>query len=398
MKDAAYYSTGEFAKKAKVSIRTIRYYDKQGILKPAFINDSGYRMYTDADFAKLQKILTLKYLGFTLEEISDITLKDTDQNYIRESLQLQLQLVRKKMEHLQLVEKSLVQTSDLLENNEEIDWNHILHLIYITNMEKSLVEQYKNSANVAIRIQLHRDFSTNSIGWFPWIFSNLNIQPHQKILEIGCGNGEMWKVNQNLLPRDCSILLSDVSDGMVSDAKSNLAQLSLLHQKLSFQVFDCQDIPVENETFDLVIANHVMFYVKDRKKVLKEVFRTLKNGGCFCCSTYGKDHMKEIDKLVKEFDPRIALSDVNLYEIFGLENGEVELENYFNRVERLIFDDALIIDKVQPVLDYILSCHGNQQEYLHDRYEEFKSFVFDKFKADKTMRITKMAGIFLCWK
>lgn len=63
------YTTGEFAKKAGVSVRTIRYYDKQGMLKPSHVSQSGYRLYTDGDFARLQKILTLKYLGFSLEEI-----------------------------------------------------------------------------------------------------------------------------------------------------------------------------------------------------------------------------------------------------------------------------------------------------------------------------------------
>ena len=46
-----YYTSGEFAKKANVSIRTIRYYDKQGLLKPAGMSEAGYRLYTDSDLA-----------------------------------------------------------------------------------------------------------------------------------------------------------------------------------------------------------------------------------------------------------------------------------------------------------------------------------------------------------
>ena len=65
-----YYTSGEFAKKANVTLRTIRYYDRQGILKPSKVADNGYRLYTDADFAKLQKILSLKDLGFSLENIA----------------------------------------------------------------------------------------------------------------------------------------------------------------------------------------------------------------------------------------------------------------------------------------------------------------------------------------
>lgn len=59
------YTAGIFAKKAGVSIRTIRFYDKENLLKPSSHSESGYRIYTDSDFAKLQKILTLKFLGFS---------------------------------------------------------------------------------------------------------------------------------------------------------------------------------------------------------------------------------------------------------------------------------------------------------------------------------------------
>ncbi len=395
MKDNKYYTTGEFAKKANVSIRTIRYYDKQGILKPTFINESGYRLYTDSDFAKLQKVLSLKYLGFTLEEILDITRNDNDHDYIKQSFTLQLQLVKKKIEHLQLVEQSIYETNKVFEDNNEVDWNKIIHLIQITNMEKSLVEQYKNAVNITIRIQLHKVYSVNPQGWFQWMFSELHLKPNNKVLEIGCGNGELWKVNEDKIPTQCNIILSDISVGMVNDAKNNLNCFSNI---MEYQVFDCHEIPENDETFDVVIANHVIFYLKDREKALKEMNRVLKKDGIFYCSTYGKEHMKEITQLVKEFDDRIVLADVNLYDIFGLEDGKQELTNYFNEVDSLVYDDYLFVDKEQPLLDYILSCHGNQREYLNDRYDEFKLFIKDKLKKKGGIKITKMAGIFKCRK
>ena len=69
MSHNGYYTSGEFARRANVTIRTIRYYDKQGILKPSLVNEAGYRLYTDEDFGRLQKILSLKYLGFSLSLI-----------------------------------------------------------------------------------------------------------------------------------------------------------------------------------------------------------------------------------------------------------------------------------------------------------------------------------------
>ena len=54
------YSTGEFAKLAGVTLRTIRYYDKIGLLKPTLILDNGYRRYCNKDFFNLKKIIYLK--------------------------------------------------------------------------------------------------------------------------------------------------------------------------------------------------------------------------------------------------------------------------------------------------------------------------------------------------
>ena len=53
MKKDGYYSSGEFARMAHVTLRTIRYYDKQNILKPSYVTESGARFYTDEDFARL---------------------------------------------------------------------------------------------------------------------------------------------------------------------------------------------------------------------------------------------------------------------------------------------------------------------------------------------------------
>ena len=73
------YSTGEFAKIAGVTIRTIRYYDKIGLLKPTKVLNNGYRRYCNNDLITLQKIVSLKQLGFSLEEIYPL-IQDNDKN------------------------------------------------------------------------------------------------------------------------------------------------------------------------------------------------------------------------------------------------------------------------------------------------------------------------------
>lgn len=97
MKLEGYYSSGEFAKKAHVTKKTIRYYDEHNILKPSFVSDSGARFYSDEDFARLQQILFLKYLGFSLADIKEMTVRNSDKHFFSESLHMQLGLIEEKM-------------------------------------------------------------------------------------------------------------------------------------------------------------------------------------------------------------------------------------------------------------------------------------------------------------
>ncbi|WDL96053.1 MerR family transcriptional regulator [Alicyclobacillus sp. ALC3] len=66
------YHTNEFANKSSVSVRTLQFYDKKGLLSPSAYTQAGHRLYSDDDLVQLQKILALKYLGFSLEEIKNL--------------------------------------------------------------------------------------------------------------------------------------------------------------------------------------------------------------------------------------------------------------------------------------------------------------------------------------
>lgn len=385
-----YYTSGQFARMANISVRTVRFYDKQNILKPSYVSPSGSRFYTDQDFARLQQILLLKYLGFSLDDIKEMTIDDTDFHFMLNSLKMQQKLIRDRIEQLQMVEKAIEDTTQEISTQQSINWSRMLNLIHLTNMEKSLKSQYQNSSNISARIRLHSLYSKNKQGWFPWLFEQCHIKDNMKILEIGCGSGALWAENKGKLPITVSITLSDISEGMLRDAKREIGGLD---NRFSFHSFDCHEIPYPDSSFDLVIANHVLFYC-DIPKVCREVQRVLKPGGTFLCSAYGSAHMEEISNLVQEFDSRIILSGEKLYEKFGKENGKSLLSPYFSNISWQLYEDYLEVDTPEPLIDYILSCHGNQNQYLLDRYKEFRSFVAKKTKT--SFLITKEAGVFLC--
>ncbi len=397
MKLPGYYSSGEFARMAQVSVRTIRFYDKQNILKPSYVTPAGARFYTDSDFVKLQQILLLKYLGFSLDDIKGMTINDMDYHFLRNSLTMQKKLVADRIEQMQLVEAAIDNTVSALEQQQGIDWSQMLHLIHLTGMEKSLKSQYENANNISARIRLHKEYSTNPQGWFPWIYTTgispiLEEKPNNiiEILELGCGEGSLWLENKDNLPENVHITVSDISEGMIRDIRRNLEG----DGRFSYETFDCHKIPAKAKTYDIVIANHLLFYCDDMEQVCKEVKRVLKPGGIFLCSTYGSKHMKEITELVQKFDKRIILAAENLYDRFGLQNGNEILQNYFSKIEIQTYEDEIILNHAEPLIEYILSCHGNQNQYLLERYHEFHGFVDKKVK--KEFHITKDAGYFLC--
>ena len=381
------YSTGNFAKLANVTERTIRYYDKIGLLKPSFVMENGYRRYTQSDLLKLQKILSLKHMGFSLEEIYPMVSKEQN---IKESFSMQIDLLDSQIKHLQVIRDSM---ESFVQNVDEknIDWNQIISLLQMFDIESSIVEQYKNSNNLNVRISLHDQFSTNKTGWFNWLFKQIDFSKVNHLLEIGCGNGKLWE-NRNIDLRNREIFLSDISEGMVHEVRKKLGK------DYNCIALDCQAIPFKDGYFDTVIANHVLFYVQNLEKGLSEICRVLKNNGIFYCSTYGKEHMKEITELVQSFDSKVELSQNSLFDIFGIENGKAILNKYFRSVQFIQYEDSLIVDEAQPLVDYIMSCHGNQNEILGPKITKFKEYVESIISKNGNITITKQAGIFICTK
>lgn len=387
-----YYTSGEFAEKAHVSIRTIRYYDQKNLLKPAARTKSGARRYTDQDFAKLQQILLLKYLGFSLNEIREMTIGAGDAQFLLGSLQIQKRLAEERLEEMKNVIAAIDSTSQALKSNRQVDWSQMLKLIHLTAMDQSLSMQYKNATNISARIRLHRDYSVNQEGWFPWLFSNLHLKPGMKILELGAGNGALWSQNIAKVSKNVTIVLSDISEGILADARKTIGD----HPQFQYSVFNAQKIPFADNTFDLVIANHMLFYCDDLAKTLQEVQRVLKPGATFTCSTYSQKHMHEITDLVQNYNANIVLSSTKLYERFGLDNGRQILKPYFKDISCHKYQDAIELSDSMPIISYILSCHGNQNSILLDHYQDFKQYVEKQVKDG--FHITKDAGFFSCKK
>ena len=166
-------------------------------------------------------------------------------------------------------------------------------------IDKKVVEkQYATSTNLNTRISIHDKYSTNKQGFGNWIFSHYEIADGAHVLELGCGTGSMWKGQDELIKKCGELILSDYSEGMVESTKNNIGKLP----NVSYCSIDIQNIPYADNSFDVVIANMMLYHVPDLSKGLSEVRRVLKTDGKFYCATYGEHGIVEyLSKLLGDY-------------------------------------------------------------------------------------------------
>lgn len=394
--DKDLFNIGEFAEKAGVTLRTLRYYDNIGLLKPTCYSEAGHRLYSKQDFPRLQQILTLKFIGFSLDDIKkivkyDINHEENHENFMK-SLGIQKKIMYERIQHTFMVIKAIDEVINV-ESKEEISWDKFANIINVINSNKKLLEQYEDASNLRSRISIHELFSVNKYGWMRWFFDNLELPPECKVLELGCGDASLWSKNIERIPKNWDVTLSDFSKGMLEDAKRGIQNKAL---NFKYQVIDAEDIPYEDESFDVVIANHMLYHVDDIEKVLSEIYRVLKPGGQFYSSTVGENHMKEMKKIMLKF--KSDNMDVNSWGItsrFNLENGVETLEKWFKNIEMKRYKDNLIVTEPSYIIDYIFSMPGNVKEsFDEERLKKLNLFLKDNILEKGGMHITKDTGFF----
>ncbi|HEX3013988.1 MAG TPA: class I SAM-dependent methyltransferase, partial [Methanobacterium sp.] len=169
----------------------------------------------------------------------------------------------------------------------------------------SLLKQYSNSKKFMARVELNRKFGTNPYKWTLWLFDQMQFKKDARILELGCGNAILWKSNLQKIPEDAHILLSDFSEGMLDDARGILGDAA---ERFEYDVIDAELIPYPDDSFDIIIANLMLYHIPDRKKAISEINRVLKSDGTFYATTFGLNYMKELSDLVSNYDKKINCS------------------------------------------------------------------------------------------
>ena len=208
-------------------------------------------------------------------------------------------------------------------------------------------------------------------------------------LELGCGPGTLWLKNQERIPAEWNVTLSDFSVGMVEEARHNLTSVV---PSFTFQQIDAQSILLPDNSLDAVIANHMLYHVPDRNKAFAEVRRVLKPTGTFYAATNGRDHLREISQMQERFGIPDTIGTHT--DEFCLENGAEQLAPWFAHISLRGYEDALRVTEVEPLAAFILSM-SDAPSKEDTRVEALREFITEELTRKEAFHITKSTGLFL---
>ncbi|MCR4897001.1 MAG: class I SAM-dependent methyltransferase [Lachnospiraceae bacterium] len=254
-----------------------------------------------------------------------------------------------------------------------------------SNDTEAVKAQYATSKGLDTRIGFHDRYSTNRQGFGPWIVSNYDIREGMRVLEIGVGTGSTWSGHEDVIARCGQLVLTDFSEGMLETAKGNVGA----HGNVEYRVADIQALPFADGSFDVIIANMMLYHVPDLMQGLREVRRVLRAEGAFYCATLGEHNF--VDRLAEW----LLLDGESFHpnHNFTMENGGEKLGAFFSEVQPLFYEDSLHITDPEDLVTYLgsMASFRDIADLSTDRIRE----VLKAHEVDGAIDLPKEYGMFV---
>ncbi len=245
---------------------------------------------------------------------------------------------------------------------------------------------YQTEDGLSLRQRIHEVYSFPQISFVEWVLSRIQWRGDEYVLDIGAGNGAYFEPIQSRIPQG-TLIAGDLSMGMARCAALHPAAGHILN-------LDAERLPFPKHTFDVVLANHVLFHVTDVNRALSEIQRVLKPSGVLLASTNSQTNMPELDMLFKRVfgllgvRPKTAsLAEPQPH--FHLEDAPRLAARHFFAVARYDLPSVLIFPEAQPLIDYVRSTRALRELLLPPSiaWEDFMN-VF----ADQVQRLINHYG------
>jgi Predicted transcriptional regulators len=248
----------EFARKSGVTVKTLLHYDKIGLLKPSSKTEAGYRIYCDDDFIKLQQVTTLKFIGLSLEEITQLINEKMPD--MQSMISIQTKALEDKKRQIEAVITALNKAEKQIKNNAFLEVQQLIDIIKLSKMETIAKQRFDRASN---------EYVTESYNWraktAEKVNELLNLNSNDVVLDLGCGTGKQ------LIELSRSVKLAigvDISKGMIKHAKEN-AQIEGVHN-VEFYIGTFEEpnknIDLQAKQVTKIISNYALHHLTTEYK------------------------------------------------------------------------------------------------------------------------------------
>jgi ubiquinone/menaquinone biosynthesis C-methylase UbiE len=253
--------------------------------------------------------------------------------------------------------------------------------------------QYRDSSRLAARARLHVKYGTASVAWFPWLATQVDWRPGSRVLEVGCGAGWMWAEAAARLPGELHLTLTDLSNGMVTEAVDRVGSLGR-YRDTAGRVADIQELPFRSCSFDVVVAIYVLHHVPDTRRAIAEMARVLRPGGVALVACVGDGHLAELHQIRHEVFGELWADTIT--DTFGAAAAAQALPLAFGEVEWRPYRDRLDCRDPDDVVDYLASIPP-VEDASADQHDRVVQAVQRRFAAGGgRLRVSKDTGLYVC--
>ncbi len=255
-------------------------------------------------------------------------------------------------------------------------------------------ETYVTDKHLAIRYQTHERYSFPKVDFHQWVLNAIEWRGDEWVLDVGAGPGNYAEQIRQRIP-DGRLVSGDLSFGMARQAVRETGIEALN--------FDAQCLPFPDHTFDVVLANHMLYHVPDIDQALAEMRRVLHPDGCLIASTNSAiHHLTEFDTLARRACTLLGYPKQKFkapHSAFSLESGGAVIARYFRAVARYDHPGSFKFNEVDPVLAYIdstrtLHVFDLPEEVAWDEFMDvMRKQITRLIRAFGELQVQKLAGV-----
>ena len=378
-------TSGEIAKKVGISQKAIRLYDEKGLLKPSDYSEGNYRLYDNEALLVLEKIIALKQIGFTLEEIRDSLVGSRDTN-ILETLQEQIHMMEAKRYELEKAIKRI--KAVIARSNGNPDWDDVAEIL------KSMQQDQNRDAGHFFAL----DHTRGELDWYVKIYKSLGVQAGEKVLDLGCGFAKVWRNNWDNIPENVKVYGYDLAGSWADDFAKYVSENSdTLSQGSSVEVF-FEDVEADstwehirqNEKYSMIIAHYISDVLKDEESFIAKAASVLADNGMMSLNAFGTVPQAHLQYWIGFFEEYGIDSEPLMEELAEYAEEKVRcfqiLKKYFVKIDEVVLPSPFTYDNKDDVLKDLTPCLKHHISFLERNKAKILECIEAKLQAGE-MRI-----------